>query len=131
MEELGYSLCKQTFITGKTLTWHARKIMGYSRKIQRGGIDNIRFWKHSWNFCCYCTFVPPLGLGLGLRLALSCISSWWVINDKKGAKWKYNSAEFFTPGNFRPSKAQPMGIRFFGNYKAKIRDPWKSHSNFS
>ena len=27
MEELAYSLHKQTFIAGKTLTWHAGKIM--------------------------------------------------------------------------------------------------------
>ena len=36
-------------------------------------------------FCWYyCTFVPLLGLRLRLWLALSCISSWWVINNKRG-----------------------------------------------
>ena len=35
-------------------------------------------------FGCYCTFVPPLRLRLGLRLALSRVSSWWVINSKRG-----------------------------------------------
>ena len=43
------------------------------------------------NIWCYCTFVPPLGLGLGLRLALNRVSSWWVINNKREIR-KWNSA---------------------------------------
>ena len=43
------------------------------------------------NIWSYCTFVPPLGLGLGLRLALNCVSSWWVINNKREIR-KWNSA---------------------------------------
>ena len=46
----------------------------------------------SWR---YCTFVSPLGLGLGRRLALSRVSSWWVINNKGRGVRKCNSADIF------------------------------------
>ena len=34
----------------------------------------------------YCTFVPPLGLGLGFWLVLSCISSWLIKGGGGGTK---------------------------------------------
>ena len=42
--------------------------------------------KNGWNFQRYCTFVPHVGLGLGLRLRLilSRVSLWWIINQKGG-----------------------------------------------
>ena len=46
-------------------------------------------------FGCYYTFVPPLGLRLGLRLALSRVSSWWVINNKRGRGYECAIAPLF------------------------------------
>ena len=36
----------------------------------------------------YYTFVPPLGLGLWFRLALSHVFSWWIINKKGEGGYK-------------------------------------------
>ena len=38
--------------------------------------------KEGW----YYTFVPSLGLGLGLRLSFTRISSWWIMGRRGGSK---------------------------------------------
>ena len=52
---------------------------------------SILFFSELANFGHYCTSIPPLGLGLGLWLVLSHVSSWRIISSKRGVQ-KWNSA---------------------------------------
>ena len=50
--------------------------------------------------------------------------------------WNFSFFFYFTPGNSRQNKAQPLDIpqncvRSLGNSKAKNKDPWKFHIIFS